>query len=83
MKKLELYYYDECPYCQIVLRAIKDVSFEAHVQLKNTMRDPAHREKLKKDTGRTTVPCLYIDGAPMFESRDIAAWLKDYAKTQK
>ena len=29
-----------------------------------------------KQTGRNTVPCLYIDGKPMFESRDIAAWLE-------
>jgi len=33
-------------------------------------------EKLKKDTGRTTVPCLYINGKPMFESYDIMEWLK-------
>jgi len=33
-------------------------------------------EKLKKDTGRTTVPCLYIDNNPMFESYDIMEWLK-------
>lgn len=83
MKKLDLYYYDECPYCQIVLRAIKDARLEAHVQLKNTMDDPANREFHKRTTGRTTVPCLYVDGVPMFESRDIAAWLTDYAKKLK
>lgn len=29
------------------------------------------------DTGRRTVPCLYIDNQPMFESQDIMEWLRD------
>lgn len=35
-----------------------------------------HLEKLESDTGRRTVPCLYIDGKPMHESADIIAWLE-------
>jgi glutathione S-transferase len=27
-------------------------------------------------TGRGTVPCLFVDGAPMFESAEIVAWLE-------
>lgn len=76
MKQLELYYFDECPYCQIVLAAIRELKLEARVALRNTRQEPKHREKLLADTGRGTVPCLYVDGAPMFESRDIAAWLR-------
>lgn len=81
MKKLELYFYNECPYCQIVLSAIKEAKLEDKVIYLNTRENPIHREKLIKDTGRGTVPCLYIDGKPMHESRDIAHWLKEYAKT--
>ncbi len=47
----------------------------------NIRENPSYKEKLIKDTGRGTVPCLYIDGKPMHESRDIANWLKEYAKT--
>ena len=80
MKKLELYYFDECPYCQLVLGALDELGMRDQVVMKNTRRDPANREKLLKDTGRGTVPCLYIDGVPMHESRDIVRWLKEYAR---
>lgn len=42
--------------------------------------DPHAKERLIQATGRQTVPCLFIDGKPMHESRDIAAWLHNYAK---
>jgi glutaredoxin len=82
MKKLELYYFNECPYCQIVLKAIEANNLKKDVLLFNTRESSAHREKLNKDTGRNTVPCLYIDGKPMHESRDIANWLAEYAKNK-
>jgi len=74
--KLELYYYDECPYCQIVLEAIDELNLENKVTLCNVRKNQQHREKHLKTTGRTTVPCLYVDDKPMFESRDIARWLE-------
>lgn len=81
MKKLELYYFNECPYCQIVMSAIRETKLESKVAMMNIRENPSYKEKLIKDTGRGTVPCLYIDGKPMHESRDIANWLKEYAKT--
>ena len=80
MKKLELYYFPSCPYCQIVLNAIKKFDLTEKVILKNTREDSSSRDKLVKDTGRGTVPCLYIDGKPMHESSDIVDWLKANAK---
>lgn len=79
MKKLELYYYPQCPYCQIVLTALRVTGLENQVTYYNTLEEPERREKLIKDTGRATVPCLYIDNKPMHESRDIADWLHKYA----
>ena len=61
---LELYYYDECPYCQIVLQAIDQTKLRDKITFKNTRKDPKNREKLVADTG------------PMHQSRDIANWLK-------
>lgn len=80
MKKLELYYFNECPYCQIVLEALKETKLSDKVTYYNTRENPKFREKLISDTGRGTVPCLYIDNKPMHESRDIALWLKKYAQ---
>jgi glutaredoxin len=82
-KKLELYYFEQCPYCQIVLSAIKTNGLNDKVHYFDTRKESKHREKLISDTGRSTVPCLYIDGKPMHESRDIADWLKKYADELK
>lgn len=47
----------------------------------NTRKDSAHLNKLMKDTGLTQVPCLYIDGKPLFESLDIINWLRENQAT--
>ncbi len=73
--KLDLYYYDSCPFCQIVLNVIKENNIK--VELKNIHEDGANLKKLYQDTGRRTVPCLYIDGSPLFESLDIINFLKN------
>ncbi|MBF0236217.1 MAG: glutathione S-transferase N-terminal domain-containing protein [SAR324 cluster bacterium] len=73
---LELYYYRECPFCQIVLNAIQQLGIEQLIQFKNTREHPDYRNDLQKLTGRTQVPCLVIDGKPMLESRDIASFLE-------
>lgn len=74
---LALYKYDSCPYCQRVLRALDRLGIEG-VEMRDVMRDMAHRRALRDQTGRTTVPCLFVDGQPMFESSDIVAWLQAY-----
>ena len=74
MPHLEYYYFDSCPFCQFVLRAIKTLKIK--VDYKNIHEDRAAYEKLLADTGRGTVPCLYIDGKPMHESSDILNWLE-------
>jgi glutaredoxin 3 len=80
-KKLELYCFPQCPYCQTVLSAMRVTGLDSEVIIHDIIDDPHSKEKLIKDTGRSTVPCLYIDGKPMFESQDIANWLHQYAKS--
>jgi len=72
--KLQLYYFDACPYCQMVLEVIEELNI--NVELCDIRADQRHLNKLVTDTGRRTVPCLYIDGQPMHESAEIARWLK-------
>lgn len=71
---LALYKYDACPFCQRVFRAIDRLG--VHVEYRDVQTDYAHRQGLREQTGRTTVPCLVVDGVPMFESADIVAWLE-------
>ena len=77
--KLELYYYDQCPFCQLVLRKIQALNLQSKINFNNTLENPEHRTFHAKTTGRTTVPCLYIDDKPMFESSDICQWLEENA----
>ena len=74
MIKLDYYYFPSCPFCQMVDSVIKELKIK--VEYKNIHEDRSSLEKLFKDTGRQTVPCLYIDGEPMHESRDIIQWLE-------
>jgi len=78
MKKyhLQLFFYDSCPFCQFVLSTIK--SNKLKVDLRNILEDPEALAKLVQDTGRRTVPCLFINGKPMHESSDIIYWLEQH-----
>lgn len=73
--KLELFYYDSCPFCQYVLNAIDDLGI--NINYCNIQESTEHLNRLVNDTGRRTVPCLYIDNKPMFESSDIVEWLQE------
>lgn len=74
--KLELYYSEYCPFCQVVLAEVKFSNLSEYMTLTSTQNDQAAAQKHFETTGRRTVPCLYIDEKPMFESRDIIDWLK-------
>ena len=78
-KKLELYYFEQCPYCQTVLSALRVTGLEGKVTLIDILEDHKNKEKLVQLTGKSTVPCLFIDGKPLHESKDIADWIHKYA----
>ena len=79
-KKLELYYFEQCPYCQTVMSALRITGLEEKVTLVDIHEDHKNKDKLIELTGKGTVPCLFIDGKPMHESRDIADWIHKYAR---
>ncbi len=73
--KLELYYFDSCPFCARVLSFLKGK--EHSIEFKNTMQKREYFEELKKrNHGKKQVPCLFIDGKPMLESLDIIRFLE-------
>ena len=75
-ESLELYYYPECPYCQKVLRAIDALGIADAIELKNIHKDEQARQTLIAVGGKQQVPCLFIDGNPLYESSDIVEWLR-------
>ena len=74
--ELVLYKFDTCPYCRRVMRVIEALGVP--VTYRDTRRERRWREDLLERTGRTQVPCLLIDGEPLFESADISAWLREH-----
>lgn len=79
MSSYALYYYDQCPFCQMVLREMRNT--EVQVELMNTLTNPINRQDLIQGGGRGTVPCLRItsdngDVKWMYESSDIVQFLK-------
>lgn len=75
---LTLYMFSTCPFCVRVLRAAKELGFE--LAQRDIHKDPEARAELVRTGGRATVPCLFINGEPMYESGDIIAFLRDQVR---
>ncbi len=73
---LLLYYSPQCPYSKRVLDYL--ASIHKSVPLKNVVGDPQAKEELRRIGGKAQVPCLIIDGSPMYESQDIIRWFSTH-----
>ncbi len=74
MDDLVLYYASWCPYCQKVLRFMKQNGID--ITLRST-DDAAAKDELVRVGGKNQVPCLFIAGKPLYESDDIIAYLRE------
>ncbi|MFW5856067.1 MAG: glutaredoxin family protein [Bacillota bacterium] len=75
--EIALYYFPACPFCRKVLNYIEDNDLKDRIVLKNTRKDKAAKDYLIKEGGKDQVPCLFIEGRPLYESDDIINWLKE------
>ncbi|SDK99447.1 glutaredoxin family protein [Halanaerobium congolense] len=75
MFDLVLYYYPTCPYCRKVTRFIDKHDLE-EIELKNINQDEEAEAELIEVGGKRQVPCLFINGKPLYESNDIINWFK-------
>ena len=73
--RYELFIMPACPYCQKVLRFMERRGIE--MPLRDITSDPGAREELVRVGGKPQVPCLFIDGAPLYESDDIITHLSE------
>ena len=71
--ELELFIIPSCPYCKKVMRYMDVHTIE--IPLSDITSNPEAAEKLIEVGGKRQVPCLFIDGKPLYESDDIVAWL--------
>ena len=63
-----------CPYCIKVMSFMEDNSIA--VPLRDIEADEEAAKTLISVGGKRQVPCLFIDGQPLYESDDIIAWLR-------
>jgi glutaredoxin 3 len=72
MAKVEIYTKMMCPYCTRAksLLASKGVAFEEY---DISMGGPKRQEMLGRSSGRSTVPQIFVDGAHVGGSDDLAA----------
>ena len=73
--KLELYKFETCPFCRRVMSYIESTG-RTDVEYHDIHKDAAARARLIEVGGMEQVPCLFIDGVPLYESADIIAWLE-------
>ena len=76
---LVLYYRPTCPFCVRVLKRMKDLGIEGAIILKNISDDEEAEATLISVGGKRQVPCLLIDGEPLYESGDIVTWLERHS----
>ena len=73
---LKLYVSDTCGFCRRVKQYIDEVG-RTDIEYRNISQSPEDAEELVRVGGKRQVPCLFIDGKPMYESADIIQWLKE------
>ncbi|AEB07886.1 glutaredoxin [Coriobacterium glomerans PW2] len=71
---LELYYMPTCPFCRRVLNymEVHNIDIPRH----DITSEPTARTTLEEQGGKMQVPCLFINGKPLFESDDIITFLE-------
>lgn len=74
---LELYIMPGCPFCRKVLSYMERRSID--IPLRDITANPNDRSTLQNVGGKVQVPCLFIDGKPLYESDDIIAYLEAHA----
>ena len=73
---LELYKKDTCPYCQKVMSYISSTG-RKDIIYRDIIEDGEAAGTLIRIGGKRQVPCLFIDGKPLYESADIIKWLAE------
>ncbi len=72
---LKLYMFETCPFCRKVINELEKTG-RKDVVFCDIRKDDKYRQELISVGGKEQVPCLFIDGRPLYESNDIIDWLK-------
>ena len=73
--RMELYFYEDCEYSQIVLNTISKLNIQDKFTFKDIRLNPDYAQELVDLTGNITVPCLVNADGPIKEAKDIRKYL--------
>lgn len=76
---LVLYMFEGCPFCRRV--EVEAERLNIALATRDIRRDPAALEELMRVGKKRTVPCLFIDGQPRYESNDIVQFLREEVRS--
>ena len=79
IQSIALYYKPSCPHSKRVLAYLKSQNIT--IPLKDVTRDAQAKEELKIIGGYLIVPCLIVNGKPIYNDSDIIEWLSQNRKT--
>ena len=72
---MEIFYYEDCEYSQIVLNTIANLGIKEKFIYKDIRENKKFAKELTNITGNETVPCLITETGPMKEAIDIRKYL--------
>jgi glutaredoxin len=72
--QLVLYHYEGCGPCRRVKDTLKELKLE--IEWRDIHQSEAALNELLTIGKLQQVPCLFIDGKPLYESADIIRWLR-------
>ena len=72
---MELYFYEDCEYSQVVLNTISNLKIKDKFTFKDIRVNPDYTKELTELTGNETVPCIVTADGPMKEAKDIRKYL--------
>ena len=75
MPDLLLYHFESCRYCARIRDFLEKNDLD--IPMVDVIENQEAYKELLKKTDRYTVPCLMIDGKPLYESEDIILWMRD------
>ncbi len=75
--ELNLYMLETCPFCRKVINEIEEEE-RSDIIFHDIYKNEDDRRRLVEVGGVEQVPCLFIDGKPLYESADIIKWLKEH-----
>ena len=72
---MELYFYEDCEYSQVVLNTISNLKIKDKFTFKDILVNPDYAKELAELTGNETVPCIVTADGPMKEAKNIRKYL--------